>query len=344
MVQNRAVSRRVGLGTAAVAFGLALTGCGTPESSTAGSTAPAETSAGEGGGAADAASITFIQGVAGDNFYISMECAATEAAEAAGATLDVQGPQKFDATLQTPILQSVVAAAPDAILIAPNDVTAMQRPIDDAIAAGIEVVLVDTTIEDPSGAVSQIASDNRGGGAAAFEAIKGLAPEGGKVLVIDVQPGVSTTDARVAGFEEAVGADPAYEYLGVQYSKNEPAVAAQLVTAALQADPDIVGIFATNLFSAEGTATGVRQAGREGDVKIVGFDAGPAQVEALQAGTVQALIAQQPGEIGARGVEQALAALAGEETEPEIQTGFTILTADNIAEPASQAAIYAAEC
>ena len=69
-------------------------------------------------------------------------------------------------------------------------------------------------------------------------------------------------------------------------------------SAALQKDPDIVGVFATNLFSAEGTATGVRQAGARGQVKIVGFDAGPNQVKALKDGTVQALVAQQPSTIG----------------------------------------------
>ena len=64
--------------------------------------------------------------------------------------------------------------------------------------------------------------------------------------------------------------------------------------SALQKDPDIVGVFAANLFSAEGTATGVRQAGKSAQVKIVSFDAGPNQVKALKEGTVQALVAQQP--------------------------------------------------
>ena len=66
----------------------------------------------------------------------------------------------------------------------------------------------------------------------------------------------------------------------MQYSHNDPATAAKLVTAALQKDPDIVGVFATNLFSAEGTATGVRQASKQDQVKVVGFDAGPDQVKA----------------------------------------------------------------
>lgn len=287
--------------------------------------------------------IAFVQGVAGDEFYISMQCGVEAAAEELGATAETQGPREFDPTLQTPIVDSVVASEPDALLIAPTDVTAMRRPIEAAIDAGIEVVLVDTTLEDPSGVVSQIASDNLGGGAAAFQAIKDANPEGGKVLVIGVEPGISTTDARAEGFEAAAAEDPAFESLGVEYSQNQPARAAQIVTSSLQANPDIVGIFAVNLFAAEGAATGIRQAGAE-DVTVVGFDAGPAQVEALREGTVQALIAQQPNFIGRTGVEQAVAALNGEEVDPEIQTGFTILTAENIDDPESQEAVYQSSC
>ena len=255
----------------------------------------------------------------------------------------MQGPEKFDPTLQKPIIDSVVAKKPDALLVAPTDVTAMQAPLKAAADAGIKVVLVDTTLDDPSFAVSEVSSDNEGGGKAAFDAIKQLNPSGGKVLVISVNPGISTTDARVKGFEDAVNADGAFQYLGVQYSNNEPALAAQLVTAALQKDPDIVGIFATNLFSAEGTATGVRQAGKQEQVKIVGFDAGPAQVKALKDGTVQALVAQQPGTIGEDGVAQAVLALDGKPTEKKIQTGFTIITQQNVDGDAKDA-VYRSSC
>lgn len=295
------------------------------------------------GGDDEGYSIAFVQGVAGDEFYISMECGIKEAAEAAGASVIVQGPEKFDPTLQKPIVDALVASKPDALLIAPTDVTAMQAPIKAAADAGIEVVLVDTTLEDPSFAVSQISSDNKGGGAAAFEAIKAAHPEGGKVLVVSIDPGISTSDARGEGFQEAAEADSNFEFLGIQYSHNEPATAAEIVTAALQKDPDIVGIFAANLFAAEGTATGVQQAGKTGEITVVGFDAGPAQVQQLENGVVQALIAQEPATIGKDGVEQALAALNGEATEAEIQTGFTIITEDNIDGEGAEAA-YQSSC
>ena len=287
--------------------------------------------------------LAFIQGVSGDEFYISMQCGIEAAAEAAGVTVDTQGPVKFDPTLQKPIVDSVVASRPSAILIAPTDVAAMQAPLAAAANAGIKVVLVDTTIEDPSIAVSAISSDNKGGGAEAFNAIAQLNPSGGKVLVISTDPGISTADARVAGFEEAVAANSAFDYLGVQSSHNDPAEAARLVSAALAKDPDIVGIFAANTFAAEGTATGVRQAGKQDQVKIVGFDAGPAQVKQLREGTVQALIAQQPDTIGTDGVEQAMAAIDDKPVTADISTGFHVITAENIDGDGAQY-VYKSSC
>ena len=289
--------------------------------------------------------ITFIQGVAGDGFYVTMGCGIkAEAKKLGNVTVNIQGPSQFDATLQNPIIESVTAAKPDAILIAPNDVSASRPPIAQAMAAGIKVVLVDTTLNDPSGAVSQISSDNLAGGAEAFTAIKQLVPNGGQVLVVNVKPGISTTDQRTKGFADAAKADPKFHYVGVQYDQDSASVAAQVTLAALQKNPNIVGIFATNLFSAEGAATGIRQAGKSGKVKVVGFDADPDQITALKQGTVQALIAQHPYDIGTNAVEQAVAALSGKPTTPKIGTKFTIITNANLNSAASQAAIYKTSC
>ena len=288
--------------------------------------------------------IQFVQGVAGDEFYISMQCGAQAEAAKLGVTLKTQGPQKFDPTLQKPILDAVSAAKPDAILIAPTDVTAMQKPLEVAAQNGSKVVLVDTTVTDPSFATSAIASDNEGGGKAAFEAIKKLKPSGGKVMIMSVDPGISTTDARAKGFEDAVKADSSFKYLGVQYSHNDPATASNLISSALQKDPDLVGVFAANLFSAEGTATGIRQAGKNSQVAVVGFDAGPNQIKALKEGTVQALVAQQPATIGAYGVDEAVAALDGGTVTPKVQTGFTVIDKDNVDSAEGQAAAYQSKC
>ena len=299
---------------------------------------------GGGGGSADSGdsyNMTLIAGVKGDEFYITMNCGAQEKAKELGVTLDFQGPDQFDAAQQTPIVDAVAAKSPDAILIAPTDTKALFAPIS-AAAQNSKIVLVDTTLEDPSMAVSQIASDNVGGGKTAGETLLDLIGGKGKVLVVNVKPGISTTDQRGQGFEEAVKGQPGVEYLGQEYSQDDPAIAAQIVTSTLAKHPDLAGIFATNLFSAEGAASGLRQAGKLDEVKIVGFDAGPKQVKDLEDGLVQALIAQKPADIGAQGVEQAVKALKGEETTPEIGTDFEVITKDNLSE--MQDVLYKPSC
>jgi ribose transport system substrate-binding protein len=299
---------------------------------------------GGGGGSAgggESYDMTLIAGVKGDEFYITMHCGAQEAARELGVKLEFQGPDQFDAAQQTPIVDAVAARSPDAILIAPTDTKALFAPIS-AAAANSKIVLVDTTLEDPSMAVSQIASDNLEGGREAGRTLLELIGGKGKVLVVNVKPGISTTDQRGQGFEEEVEGKPGVEYLGQEYSQDDPAIAAQIVTSTLSKHPDLKGIFATNLFSAEGAASGLRQAGKLGDVKIVGFDAGPKQVKDLEDGLVQALIAQKPADIGRQGVEQAVAALKGEETTPEIGTDFEVITKDNLSE--MQEVLYKPSC
>ena len=341
---------------AAAALLLGVTAaCSSSSSST--SSASASTGASTGASASGAATtsgsssggknynMTFIQGVAGAGFYVTMGCGIqAEAKKLGNVTVNIQGPSQFDATLQNPIIESVTASHPDAIMIAPDDVTASRPPIAQAMAAGIKVVLVDTTLTDPSGAVSQISSDNTAGGADAFAAVKQLVPGGGQVFVVNTKPGISTTDERTAGFAAAAKADPKFSYVGVQYDNDTAALAAQVTLAELQKNPGITAIFATNLFSAEGAATGIRQAGKSGKVKVVGFDAEPDEITALQQGTVQALIAQSPYVIGTDAVDQAVAALQGKPTTPKIGTKFTIITSANLSSAASQAAIYKTSC
>jgi ribose transport system substrate-binding protein len=335
-------------GAAAVLLTVLAAGCsssGSSSSASGGSTSSSSSTTGSGSSSGKTYKLSFIQGVAGDGFYVTMGCGMQAEAKTLGdATVNVQGPSQFDSTLQNPIIESVTASKPDAIMVAPDDVTASQEPIDQAMSAGIKVVLVDTTLNNPGNAVSQISSDNLAGGADAFAAVKQLVPGGGQVLVVNTKPGISTTDQRTTGFATAAKADSKYTYVGVQYDQDSASIAAQVTLAALQKNPNIVGIFATNLFSAEGAATAVRQAGKSGKVKIVGFDADPDQIAALKQGTVQALIAQSPYTIGTDAVDQAINALTGKPVTAKIGTKFTIINSANLTSAASQAAIYKTAC
>src|SRR5205814_3277247 len=122
---------RLAVGATLTLAAFVLSACGSSSSGTSTSTSTA------GGGAAGAGKkITLMVGVKGDPFYVSMQCGAQDAAKAGGATLNVQGPDKFDATLQNPLLDAVAAAKPDALLVAPNDVKASAPPLKRIQSAG----------------------------------------------------------------------------------------------------------------------------------------------------------------------------------------------------------------
>jgi ribose transport system substrate-binding protein len=300
--------------------------------------------AGGDGGGEEPFDIVLIQGVAGDEFYITMDCGARAAAEELGVNYSVQGPNEFDPTEQIPIVEAVTAQQPDAILIAPTERTALIGPLQAAQDAGITVVLVDTIVDDPNIGVSRIATDNVEGGRVAGEALVELIGGEGSVFVNTTQPGVSTVEERQQGFEEVIEGEPGIEYLGAEFNNDDPTRAAQITSAVLARNPELAGIFATNLFSAEGAATALRDADAQDQVSIVGFDASPGQVDQLEEGLVQSLVAQNPREIGFQGVQTAVAALQGEEYEEEITTPLTVVTQDNLNDPEVQDTLYLGEC
>ena len=301
--------RRAIVAVAAVGAAAALAACG---------------SSGGGGGKKD---LALIAGVKGDEFYITMKCGAQAEAAKKGVNLSFQGPDQFDASLQTPIVNAVAAKKPDAILVAPTDTKALFAPIKQA-SQNSKIVLVDTTLDDASMAVSQIASNNLAGGqAAGTELSKLIGSAGGKVMVMSVKPGISTTDLRAQGFKQSIQSKPALKDIGVQYDNDDPAKAASIVSATLSKNPDLKGIFATNLFSAEGAATALRQRGLLGKVKIVGFDAGPKQVDDLKSGVVQAVNA-----------------LNGKSTTKKIGTGFVVVTKQNMNDPNVSKFLYKSSC
>jgi ribose transport system substrate-binding protein len=320
----------------AAAAAFAVAGCGDDDSSSNAST-------GASGAASGGKKLTLVTGVKGDEFYITMACGAAAEAKKLGYSLDVQSPDEFDPSKQTPIVNAVAASKPDALLIAPTDDSALYTPIKQVADKGTKIVLVDTTLRKDDVAVSQVATDNKAGGKAAAKALSELIGGSGKVLLLGFKAGVSTDDLRGQGFKE--GAEEyGLELVGTQYSDNKPEKAASIIKAALARDPDLKGIFATNSFASEGASTGLREAGKKDGVSIVGFDAGPIQVEQLQQNLVQALIAQQSAEIGRLGVEQAVNALEGKAVKAKIGTGSTTITRDNMNTPESKAAMDKRSC
>ena len=302
--------------------------------------------------AADKVTIALIPGLTADGFYVTMHKGAEAAAKALGVDLIYQGSAKWDATLQIPIVEAVIAKKPAAILIAPNDKQQLVGPLKKAADAGIAIVCVDTFIGngvfqtgggDVDFPISYVASDNVLGGKMAALALAKAIGEKGKVYVANVKPNISTTDQREQGFKEGMKAFPNITVLETQFNDDDANKAAAQLQAVLGRAPDLAGVFGANLFSASGAGNGVKQAGAIGKIKIAGFDAPESIVGDLKSGAFEMTIAQHPAEIGYFGLVAAYAKVTGNPVPTLIGTGFTVMTAKNIDDPNVAKYIYSSK-
>ena len=323
------ITRRMGA-TAVATIGAAviLAACG---SGTVGGSSGGSGSTGS-AGTSNNKHLALVAGVDNEPFYYTMECGAKAEAQKLGYTLDFKAPAKFDAGLQNPIITAEVNDHPAGALIVPDSDTASQAPMEQLKNAGTKVVEVDTSLKDTSVALSSISSNNTEGGKLAADTLGQLLNgKSGSVLALDTIAGTSTTDQRAAGFTAEIQAKyPNLKVLQTEFTNNDPAVAATKVTAAIASTPDLVGIFATNLNTGQGAATGLGNAHKAGQIQLVGFDASPNEVTDLKGGQFQALIAQEPGVIGKDGVDQVVNAITGKPVTKNIPTDLVSITQANM--------------
>ena len=319
----------VPLGALSLAF--AMGGCASTTDANGGEDAPL--------------SMTLIQGIKGDEFYIAVACGAQEKADELGITLNVQAGEKWDATIQTPILNAAIASAPDAILIASNDTQGMIPTFKQAIEQGIKLVAFDQIVVEDGIMDAQVASDSVEGGKLGAQELVRQMGETGKVLVVSLTPAIPGGEQRSQGFEDEIKANhPGITLLERQYSNNDPVKAASIVSATLAEHPDLTGVFAVNLMSGDGAATALKSAGLTGKVTLVAADASPGQVKALEDGLVQALIAQKPFEEGVVAVQQAYNAITGAPVDKMTTTGWVVVNKDNIGDPEVSKYLYKSDC
>jgi len=345
---HRKSVRVAGIAVAAV-IPMALAACSSGSSSSSSSSATSSsapsTAASSAAAAGKSYNVELVVGTKSDDFYVTMECGAMAEAKTLGVNLTVTGPADFSAPEQAPILNAVAASKPDALIVAPTDTKALNPELTRIENEGVKLVFVDTTTTDPSVAVSHITSDNTGGGKLAADSLAAQIGGKGTVAVINVNPGISTTDARIAGFTAEMKAKyPNITVLGTQYDNDSSATAASQVEADITAHPNLSGVFATNVLSAQGAATGIQHAGAAGKVKVATFDAEPQQITALKSNTIQLAIAQSPYLEGQDGVEQAVNALSGKPVSANIGTPLVAITQQNVNSASVQKNIYVASC
>jgi ribose transport system substrate-binding protein len=212
----------------------------------------------------------------------------------------------------------------DAIVLSPCDPKSIVPIIQEANAAGIPVFTVDIPCPDSSvKIVTQIATDNYGGGKEAGNAmIEALGGNGGKIAILHFKQAQSCI-LRVQGFREVIDAHNAsgkekIEIVAELEGGGARDVGYRAAEDALQAHPDLRGVFAINDPSALGARAAIEKANKAEQILIVGFDGMPEGKQAIKEGKIYADPIQFPDKMGREIVRAFVRYSKGDELPPEI--------------------------
>jgi ribose transport system substrate-binding protein len=133
-----------------------------------------------------------------------------------------------------------------------------------------------------------------------------------------------------------------------QYGGADAGKSAQVMSSILTANPDLAGVFATDTNDAEGVGSAIQAAGKRGQVKLIGYDASPKEVQDLKSGVYDALVAQAPYNVGYQAVQLAAKAAQGTYKKGDgpfwTHTGGAVITRDNVGSAAVQHFLYKTHC
>jgi len=293
--------------------------------------------------------IGFLPGVV-DPFYQVMQLGVEAAAKQYDLEVVTQIPPTWGVEAQTPILDAMVARGDlNYIITAPTDKEQMVGPLKAALDSGVKVITVDTFLGDGNYVtgpinfpISYIGSDNVEGGRISARGLAKAIGGKGTVYINSTNPNVSSVEGREQGFKEVMAKEfPGIKVLGPDYNLDDMNKAQQQTSAIIEQNPDLVGVFGTNVFSAQGAGTAVVNAGLSGHVQVVAYDATKAAIELMGKGVVSLVLAQKPYDMGYMAVQFAVADAAGVTSLPRrVETGFAIIDKDNVKDPKVARFIY----
>ncbi len=269
-------------------------------------------------------------------FWRSVEAGAVQAAQDLDVHLIWRGPlREDDRAQQIELVEQFVNERVDGIALAPLDHKALRRPVVDARSRDIPVLIFDSPLEGEVGRdfLSLVATDNRAAGYAGGQTLAEKLGGQGKVVLLRYQEGSASTMQREAGFLDAIAEYPDIEVIvDNRYGGATAGEAQQEAERMLDRLREADGIFTVNESSTMGMLVALRGNRIEGKV-FVGFDSSTELLRGLRQGELQALISQNPQRMGYQALETMVAALRGESVEPLIDTGYVVVTPENVDTP-----------
>lgn len=274
-------------------------------------------------------------------FWKTVEQGAIKAGEEKDVKVTFEGPDNETMVdKQIEMMENAITKKADAIMLAPLDSKALLPVVQKAEEKGIPVLTFDSNIESDI-PKSFIATDNMAAGKIAAEEASKLMGGEGKVAIIAHNEGTSTAQQRRDGFKEEIEKNhPGIEIVSIQYSDGDHAKALQKATDIMTANPDLKAFYATNEGAAIGVATAVKEKGKQGDIKVIGFDSSDQEIQFLKDEIITGFVVQNPYNMGYLGVNAAVDILDGKTVEDRIDTGAKYISLDNFEDEDVQKLLY----
>ncbi|MFJ7315898.1 sugar ABC transporter substrate-binding protein [Pseudomonas sp. NPDC098747] len=260
-----------------------------------------------------------------NEFFLTMEDGAKAYQKEHSADFDLISngiKDETDTAGQTRIVEQMILAKVNALVIAPSDSKAMVPVIKKAVDAGITVINIDNQL-DPQIVKSKnisvpfVGPDNRKGARLVGEYLAKQLKAGDEVGIIE---GVSTTtnaQQRTAGFKDAMEAAQ-IKVVSLQSGDWEIDKGNKVAASILSEYPDVKALLAGNDSMAVGAVSAVRAAGKAGKVQVVGYDNINAIKPMLKDGRVLATADQYAAKQAVFGIETALKIIKGEKVDSGI--------------------------
>ena len=267
----------------------------------------------------------------------SVEKGAKKAGEEFGLNIVWKGPlTENDAAQQIGLVEQFIQEGVAGIAVAPLDANQLRRPVQEAAAKKIPVVIFDSAINGEVGKdyISYVATDNKKGGVMGGQELARLLGGKGKVVLVRYAVGSASTEEREAGFLEVMAKNPGITL--IEKDRYSGATVGEAQTNAenmLDKLKEADGIFCPNESSTQGMLNVLKANGLAGKKVFVGFDASPALVAAMRAGEINALVAQNPLQMGYDTVRVMALQLKGQPVPRSVDTGCALVTKETVDTP-----------
>ena len=193
---------------------------------------------------------------------------------------------------------------------------------------------------DSTNYVSFVATNNFEAGKLGGRKLAALLNGKGTVAMIQNAPGSASTMDRERGFKEALKEFPGIQLVAEQYSMSNRAKAMSAAENILTAHPQLDGIFASSEPSSVGASQAIKSRALQGKLKFVAFDSSDGLIEDLNAGVIDALVAQDPFKMGYEAVHAVAEKLDGKTPGKQIDLSAAVITKADLDKPEIKALLH----